>query len=199
MISYDFRSLPAKAIQIAENTIEALRAPCEPVVQHYQLHILGDAITVGKDEYLVGQRYGRRKSPVLFEQPATSYAPALYCFSLRSLEDASRVRESRGQLDRTISDRKLPENNVEHELGNCLYVGSSVSRESKVAARLCQHLGFTGGNGTYALYLNRLPLTEPLTLDLSVAWYPGNTSEFVQRLEEAMWDEQAPLFGRRGR
>lgn len=199
MTEYDFRSLPAKAIQIAENTIEALRAPCEPVLRHYQLNVFGNAITVGDSEYVVGERYGRRKSPVLFEQPVAGYAPALYCFSLRSLEDARHVRESRRQLDGTVLDRKLPENNSEHELSTCLYVGSSVSRNSKVAARLCQHLGFTGGNGTYALYLNRLPLREPLTLDLSVAWYRGSTSEFVQRLEEAMWDDQAPLFGRRGR
>src|SRR5437868_58656 len=123
MTDHDFYCLPAKAIQIAKNTIAALEGPSKPVIRRFELTVFRDAITVGEAAYKVGQRYGRGKSPLLFPQPVAGYAPALYCLQLQNLEDAKRVRESRFALYGVIKDCKLSEDNTAHSLSKCLYVG----------------------------------------------------------------------------
>lgn len=73
-----------------------------------------------------------------------------------------------------------------------LYVGSSL----RLSARTKQHLGF-GPADTYALRLNRwLP---KCSLDLVVAAFDRNASrDAVLFLEETLWQDLKPMFGRPG-
>ncbi len=75
------------------------------------------------------------------------------------------------------------------------YVGSSQS----VAKRLGEHLGY-GASRTYALQF--LHWAQPLGLNLRFvcAKYPESTPyEIVQALEDALWEQKQPMFGRQGR
>jgi hypothetical protein len=73
-----------------------------------------------------------------------------------------------------------------------LYVGSSLS----LSARIRQHLGF-GPADTYALRLNRwLP---ECSLELVVAAFDRSASrDAVLYLEETLWHDLKPMFGRPG-
>jgi hypothetical protein len=73
-----------------------------------------------------------------------------------------------------------------------LYVGSSLS----LSARTRQHLGF-GPDDTYALRLARW-LSE-CSLDLVVAAFDHSASrDAVLYLEETLWHDLKPMFGRPG-
>lgn len=76
-----------------------------------------------------------------------------------------------------------------------LYVGSSQS----MANRLREHLGY-GARGTYALQLVHWARDADVELDFVCAKYPKDTSpEVLQTLEDTLWQELAPMFGRQGR
>ena len=83
---------------------------------------------------------------------------------------------------------------LNNSTGTCFYVGSSHS----VATRLKQHLGY-GHKGTYALQLKHWAPNN-LKLNLVCALYAnGTTPEVLQCLEDSLWENKQPLFGRRGR
>lgn len=76
----------------------------------------------------------------------------------------------------------------------CMYVGSS----KKINQRLKEHLGF-GAKGTYALQLAYWANQLPLEFELECAKYsPGIAAEVIQALEDTLWFEQHPMFGRQG-
>jgi len=90
------------------------------------------------------------------------------------------------------NDRAYPRLNQQNQ---CLYVGSSQS----VSKRLSEHLGY-GAARTYALQL--LHWARPLNLKLRFvcAKYGDKTDyEVVQALEDALWQNKKPMFGRQGR
>jgi len=73
-----------------------------------------------------------------------------------------------------------------------LYVGCS----SDLSVRLRQHLGF-GPNRTYALRLNKWMPACPM--DLVVAAYdPSASNDAILLLEETLWRDLKPMFGRPG-
>lgn len=90
------------------------------------------------------------------------------------------------------NDRAYPRLNSQSE---CFYVGSSQS----ITKRLAEHLGY-GAARTYALQL--LHWARPLNLELEFvcAKYPESISyAVVQELEDALWGNRSPMFGRKGR
>jgi hypothetical protein len=79
-------------------------------------------------------------------------------------------------------------------VGPCLYVGSS----HDLAERLSWHLGF-GHPSRSALQLAHWASVIQAPLVLSVAAYsPDLPTGTLQCLEDSLWDEMRPMFGRRG-
>lgn len=78
--------------------------------------------------------------------------------------------------------------------GETLYVGSC----RKLFDRFGQHLGF-GAAGTYALHLKHWARGTGLRIRVLCARFPAEAHQAVQELENTLWDERKPLFGRRGR
>lgn len=76
----------------------------------------------------------------------------------------------------------------------CLYVGGS----QKVDQRMKEHLGYAS-KVTYSLQLNAWARDLNLHLEVCCAQYPAHTSpEVLQALEDTLWHELKPMFGRRG-
>jgi len=76
----------------------------------------------------------------------------------------------------------------------CLYVGSS----EKIHQRLKEHLGF-GAKGTYALHLVYWASPFDIEINFECAKYPKGTSKkAIQTLEDTLWAELLPMFGRQG-
>ena len=76
----------------------------------------------------------------------------------------------------------------------CFYVGSS----EKMHQRLKEHLGY-GTQGTYALQLAHWASSFQIELEFKCARYKaGHAREVYQALEDTLWDEMSPMFGRKG-
>lgn len=95
--------------------------------------------------------------------------------------------------------RKAEKNNRKYARCNnsnskCLYVGSSLN----LSNRLKEHLGY-GAAGTYALHLAYWANPFNLEIEFQCAKYPtGFASDVYQILEDTLWKEMAPMFGRKG-
>ena len=72
---------------------------------------------------------------------------------------------------------------------NTLYVGTS----KNIPQRLKQHLG-DGNKRTYSLDLIHW---FPKNIDLILVIYSINHQEVIESVEQAIWDETKPLFGKR--
>jgi len=76
----------------------------------------------------------------------------------------------------------------------CMYVGSSRT----LPRRLGEHFGL-GARGTYALQLQHWASDLDLNLQIECAKYPDELPPGVlQSLEDTLWSEERPMFGRRG-
>ena len=77
---------------------------------------------------------------------------------------------------------------------HCLYVG----RSDELPTRIWQHLGYGHGK-TYALQLSHWAQPLRLCFELHCAQYPRDTEgDVLQAIEDQLWDEKKPMFGRRG-
>jgi hypothetical protein len=77
---------------------------------------------------------------------------------------------------------------------HCLYVG----RSDQLHTRVWQHLGY-GHEKTYALQLSHWAHPLHLHFELHCAQYPRDTeNDVLQAIEDQLWDEKKPMFGRRG-
>ena len=75
-----------------------------------------------------------------------------------------------------------------------LYVGSS----EKIHQRLKEHLGF-GAKGTYALQLAYWASAVGIDVEFECARYPqGTNKDVIQALEDTLWGDLSPMFGRQG-
>jgi hypothetical protein len=76
----------------------------------------------------------------------------------------------------------------------CVYVGSS----QKLHRRFRDHFGF-GSPGTYALQLQHWASDLDLCIRIECARYPDDLPPNVtQSLEDTLWSQELPMFGRRG-
>lgn len=127
----------------------------------------------------------------------TKPACVIYCFELlddagyQSLRDKFQKRTE--YCDRT--GEKLKYSRLSGEPSpSALYVGSSKSFPS----RFSQHLGLTGGHGTYSMRLDLWASEEPLDVKLSLWFFsPTMDSWTLELLEQALWDSKRPLLGKR--
>lgn len=105
--------------------------------------------------------------------------------------DLSKIRNAFSTAKATQNGRAYPRLNGQ---SRCLYVGSS----KNVHQRLKEHLGY-GAKGTYALQLAHWAGRFPAELEFKCAKYQtGLAPEVYQALEDTLWDEMSPMFGRKG-
>ena len=98
-----------------------------------------------------------------------------------------------GAKDDEIGSRAYARLNKGYSSG-CMYVGSSQT----LPHRLATHFGL-GARGTYALQLQYWALDLNLSLEIECARYPDELPPGVlQALEDTLWSEERPMFGRRG-
>jgi len=87
--------------------------------------------------------------------------------------------------------------NVQRDESVCLYVGSS----EDIAQRLKEHL-FLCNRGTYAMHLEGwFPKNITITVNI---WnfhdfLSGEDSDYLQYIEDILWNHYKPLFGRQGK
>lgn len=81
-----------------------------------------------------------------------------------------------------------------HKESNIFYVGSS----SSLMSRFKQHLGM-GHKDTYAMHINRwIPDIEG-ELQIQVWRFSADVpAEVIQAVEDGLWSESNPMFGRKG-
>ena len=104
--------------------------------------------------------------------------------------------ENKGKENRV----SLSQDNTDNNLSNYLYVGSSTT---DFIGRLKYHLGVRKGNGLYALHLSKWD--ERIDYEIQVCTYQviSNVQDIdvknltVEILEQQIWDELKPLFGKR--
>jgi len=84
---------------------------------------------------------------------------------------------------------------LNHHESSCLYVGSS----SDLLKRIKEHFGY-GAKATFALHLAWWAENfSDSTLTLAFSEFDPNTdAEALQALEDTLWSEMKPMFGRRG-
>ena len=84
---------------------------------------------------------------------------------------------------------------IAEKLPTCFYVGSS----SNVSLRLKEHLGY-GAKATFSLQLAHWTMGLDLELKFICARYRNSSQPDVfQALEDILWDQLQPMFGRKGR
>ncbi len=104
----------------------------------------------------------------------------------------SAMRDAKAPTDGR-DEGKLPAINADHE-GRVLYVG----RSWNIASRLRGHLRADCSRQTYALRLAAWARRLDLQVELFVWTFPGITDGTLQVVEDGLWDDLRPLFGRRG-
>jgi hypothetical protein len=118
----------------------------------------------------------------------------IYLYTIRLLTesvDLSQIKEAFKIAKEKKDGRAYPRLNNQ---SRCLYVGSSRG----IRQRLKDHMGY-GATGTYSLHLAYWANNLPLELEFKCAKYQaGLDPQIYQALEDTLWDEMLPMFGRKG-
>ena len=124
-------------------------------------------------------------------------ACVIYCFELADASGYTLLRESfshRAAICEHSGDKLSYSRLLNEQQPNALYVGSSRSFTS----RFSQHLGLTGGAGTYAMRLNRWASKQRLEVTTRLWLFPPEVDSWtLELLEQALWDTKRPLLGKR--
>ncbi len=106
-----------------------------------------------------------------------------------------RLKETYGAKNYHCS--KINYRTINNKNNEVLYVGS---KENKLYDRLSQHLGIikNSGRSTYSLYLKDW-WEDHSSLTITI-WNLTNavTSDVLQIIEDSIWEELRPLFGKKG-
>lgn len=129
----------------------------------------------------------------LDDRLASSYAVIYAISTVKPGKEANLLSAFSKSKNAKESERAYCRKN--EEPSRCLYVGSSRS----FGSRLKQHLGY-GPKDTYALNIRYWAVDfENEKLEVSYASYSKDISPAtVQTLEDALWERQQPMFGRKG-
>lgn len=91
------------------------------------------------------------------------------------------------------NQKDFPRLNKKHKGSQYLYVG----RSHKLRSRIRQHIG-SGHKGTYALHMMRWANNIEEDIELQYFKLEGVENLVVQAVEDALWSELRPAFGRKG-
>jgi len=178
----DFSLLPRKAQERLTRISNALNGvvPTETKIWKIRTNIL----TAGSKDF-----------PLIKDVKAWSKPGCIYLYTLS-------LPSNFAGLSRLVEVYKNAKTSEKHnrayarlnDPSSCLYVGSS----EKIHQRIKEHLGF-GAQGTYSLQLAYWASTFDLELAFECAKYAeGATPEVIQTLEDTLWAELKPMFGRQG-
>lgn len=110
------------------------------------------------------------------------------------------LRDYNSYISNVDHNLKLSKNNTEQNPSLVLYVGSSTTDVKK---RLKYHLGLLGSN-VYSLHLAKWHNKLDYDLQISLFTVKSNGDKYkymkrflVEAIEQQMWDEFNPLFGKR--
>ena len=124
-----------------------------------------------------------------------------YIYLLRAHVPSTAVAQIRAAFEsakvRRLGERAYPRLNAQDNTPSnpVLYVGSSAA----ITSRIRQHLGY-GAPGTFALHLAFWAQALKLPLVLTIARFPPSVGPaLIGPLEDNLWDDLNPLFGRKGR
>lgn len=120
--------------------------------------------------------------------------PCIYTISVSKDSDLLSMMKAFATA-RKKKDRKYSKLNQSGK--SCLYVGSSCTGFVK---RINEHFGF-GSKSTYALHLCHWAQQAfpSMKLTLNYVEYPEDTDpELIQILEDTLWENSEPMFGRKG-
>lgn len=83
---------------------------------------------------------------------------------------------------------------IDGESPKSIYVGSSWNLPSRIS----EHLGRTGGDGTYSMRLNLWALHVQASVDLTLCRFPPGINPIeLEAIEQQIWDELSPILGKR--
>ena len=178
-----FESLPQKAERTLLRTAAAVRGVLPKRIETWEVWT-GAFEKEGDARPLIDQ----------IKKWSCADGPCLYVIS-RLTDSPSSEIVSRKFADAKDTDgderRCYPRLNAPSSI---LYVGSS----EKIHQRLKEHLGF-GSKKTFSLQLAAWARQLDLALKICCAQYPADTpSEVLQALEDTLWFELKPMFGRQG-
>lgn len=105
---------------------------------------------------------------------------------INAMEQARKLQNSK--------ERNLAAVNVDAPAGRVLYVGRSWGPSLRVSG----HLRAEPGGRTYAIHFAAWAKALDLEVELAIYEFPGIASRTLQVLEDGLWDQLRPLFGRRG-
>jgi len=179
----DFKTLPDKA----QDNLKELSALLSNVVP----------IETKTWRFNTGELKPLSKMPDLIDEVA-SWADRknIYLYTLRIITEDYDI----DKFCKSFSTaKKLKKNNLAYTRFNnkkskYLYVG----RSSNLFQRLKQHMGY-GAKSTYALHLAYWANAFNLEIEFRCAKYKGGLAPDVyQTLEDTLWQEISPMFGRKG-
>lgn len=117
---------------------------------------------------------------------------AIYMLFLKDQSAVEAARNGYSEIHKSKTHKLSRNNGV---ISECLYVGSKTV--GKVSARIKEHCGFKSAK-TFALHLRHWQ-NEPFEVLLKVAYFGDVAADLIHELEDALWDEHKPMFGRKGR
>jgi len=137
-------------------------------------------------------------SPDILLQSASKFSdrklPYIYILSTTESINLDRIRAAFSTAKaQEKNDRAYARLNI--GISPCFYVGSSYD----ILKRFKEHIGY-GAKSTYALHLSHWAQDFPLLeLSLHYAQYrEGTPQDLLQSLEDALWEQRNPMFGRKG-
>lgn len=139
----------------------------------------------------------------LLSSVPTGYAKALvdtdfiYVFEIQN-SDKSIQSDLFKQLETAreeqhVKDEKKDYCRINHADSQNLYVG----RSKTLRSRLNQHLGAESG-GLFAMHLSRWSIKTKAKIKVSYFQIDKEDNLLVQALEDGLWDELKPMFGKKG-
>ena len=122
-------------------------------------------------------------------------APVIYALAVNEIGVATALRQA-FVAARAVRPQqyKMPRDNAEHQNSTTLYVG----RSNDIRKRLKQHL-WQAPVGTYAINMRRWAPNVAGFVTVSVQPILGQpSSQTVQDIEDTLWSDLRPLFGKSG-
>ncbi|HCG7354113.1 hypothetical protein CGJ95_22250 [Vibrio parahaemolyticus] len=95
--------------------------------------------------------------------------------------------------DQHVKEAKKDYCRINHANSQYLYVG----RSKKLRSRLNQHLGAESG-GLFAMHMSRWAIKTNVKIKVSYYQIDNEDDLLIQALEDGLWDELQPMFGRKG-
>jgi hypothetical protein len=173
----------AKRLRAVANSVATFR-PLDYQVSCFNLTWLSDPVALKAIDDDVRQKSIRSRC-------------AIYAFRVREADAYQKIASAFGERALTDDGGIKPYSYSEYNASSdarALYVGSG----RNLPGRISEHLGRTGGVGTYSMRLNKWASVIDADVDVHYWLYPSSIGQpELEALEQELWDELLPFFGKR--